>query len=71
MSKRYRTLEHVYAREWARIENLRRAGNPLGVELSRWEDAVGAIDAQVTRWYLPGELDAAIAEWELLNGARP
>ena len=57
MSKRYRTLKHVYAREWALIENLRRAGSPLGVELIRWCDAVDAADAGFTRWYSPTELE--------------
>jgi hypothetical protein len=71
MSKRYRTLEHVYARDWAKIENLRRAGNPLGVELQRWDDAVDPLDAYVARWYPPTEREAAIAEWEVANGAQP
>ncbi|HWM21885.1 MAG TPA: glycosyltransferase family 2 protein [Ilumatobacteraceae bacterium] len=71
MSKRYRTLEHVYAREWARIENLRRAGNTLGVVLRPWCDAVDPADAQFARWYSPTELEAAIAEWALTGGAPP
>jgi hypothetical protein len=68
MSKRYRTLEHVYAREWAKIENLRRTGNPFGVELQEWADAVDAADARVATWYPPAELDAAIAEWVVRSG---
>jgi hypothetical protein len=61
MSKRYRTLQHVYAHDWARIENLRRNGNPIGIDPRPWCERVDACDARVTRWYTPAERDAAVA----------
>lgn len=63
MSKRFRTLEQVYARDWARIENLRRSGDGVGVDPRPWPDRVPAVDVPVARWYPPDELEAAIADW--------
>jgi hypothetical protein len=63
MSKRYRTLDRVYAREWAHVENLRRRGATVGVDPRPWTTAVEPADALVARWYAPAELDAALAGW--------
>ena len=52
MSKRYRTLDHVYAGEWSEVENLRRQGGTVGVEPERWDTLVA-----------PADLDAAVAGW--------
>ncbi len=69
MSKRYRTLEHVYAGEWAQVENLKRDGARVGVAPQPWTSAVEARDAHVDRWYAPDELEEAIAGWREAAGA--
>jgi hypothetical protein len=63
MTKRYRTLSRVYARDWAHIDNLRRRGARIGVQLRPWTSAVGSHDAQVARWYASDELEAALVAW--------
>jgi Glycosyl transferase family 2 len=63
MSKRRRTLDHVYAGEWAEVENLRRRRDAIGVQPEPWTDVVDASDAELVRWYDPDELDAALARW--------
>jgi hypothetical protein len=63
MSKRYRTLDRVYAGDWANVDNLLRSGRTHGVEPEPWAGLVEEDDAAVARWYGPDELDAAVAEW--------
>jgi hypothetical protein len=63
MSKRYRTLAHVYAGEWTKVENLKRDGARVGVAPQPWTNAVQPRDAHVDRWYRPDELDEAVAGW--------
>ncbi len=67
MSKRYRSLDHVYAGEWAQVENLRRAGERIGVQPARWETLVGPQDARTRRWYDPADLAAAVAGWQIAS----
>lgn len=62
MSKRFRTLDHVYAREWHLVENLRRQGSPLGVEPQPWSTLVDPADADFARWYTPDELTSVAYE---------
>ncbi|MGH9246373.1 MAG: glycosyltransferase family 2 protein [Acidimicrobiales bacterium] len=68
MSKRYRTIDHVYAGEWDHVENVRRRGNPFGVRPRPWEELVSADDARFRRWYAPEDLAAATAEWRAMSG---
>ena len=63
MSKRYRTLEHVYAQQWGEVENLLREGERTGVRPRPWREVVDAADAHRQRWYDPSELAAATAAW--------
>jgi hypothetical protein len=63
MSKRYRTLDHVYAGEWSEVENLRRRGGRVGVEPEPWDTLVDQADAGSARWYAPADLDTAVADW--------
>jgi hypothetical protein len=60
MSKRRRTLDQVYAGEWAMVENLRRRGDAIGVQPEPWTDVVPTDDAALVRWYDPADLDAAV-----------
>ena len=63
MSKRYRTLDHVYAGEWSEVENLRRRGDRMGVEPEPWAALVDPADAASARWYEPAARDAAVESW--------
>ncbi|MGH9118460.1 MAG: glycosyltransferase family 2 protein [Acidimicrobiales bacterium] len=63
MSKRRRTLDHVYAGRWSDVENLRRRGEKLGVEPRPWTELVDARDAELARWYGPEELADALGRW--------
>ena len=63
MSKRYRTLDHVYAGEWSEVENLRRHGERMGVEPEPWAALVDPADAASARWYEPAARDAATESW--------
>jgi hypothetical protein len=56
MSKRSRTLDHVYAQRWSEVENLRRVGKPIGVEPRPWPDLVDPVHVTSARWYAPGDL---------------
>lgn len=67
MSKRYRTLDHVYAGAWSEVENLRRHGGRTGVEPEPWDSLVDPADAVSARWYDPAARDAATESWR----ARP
>jgi Glycosyl transferase family 2 len=71
MSKRYRTLAHVYAGEWAEVENLRRAGEQIGVQPEPWSALVDPADAVSARWYDPADLDAAVATWRAAAAGAP
>jgi hypothetical protein len=64
MSKRYRTLDRVYAGDWAAVENLRRNGEPIGVQPELWDTLVAPQDRPSARWYEPGELAGAITAWQ-------
>ncbi|MGH8824411.1 MAG: glycosyltransferase family 2 protein [Jiangellaceae bacterium] len=61
MSKRFRTLDHVYAQDWSQVENLRRNGATIGVQPEPWATLVDPSDAESTRWYTRDELAAALA----------
>jgi hypothetical protein len=63
MSKRMLTLDHVYAGEWDRVENLRRDGRVVGVRPQPWTALVPPADTEIARWYPTASLDAAVAEW--------
>jgi hypothetical protein len=60
-SKRSQTLGHVYAQRWDQVENLRRRGRRLGVDLTPWTELVEPADRDVKRWYTPEDLDQALA----------
>ncbi|MGH8773916.1 MAG: glycosyltransferase family 2 protein [Jiangellaceae bacterium] len=62
MSKRFRTLDHVYAQDWPRVENLRRQGSPMGVEPEPWTTLVDPADASSARWYSPADLAVEVAQ---------
>lgn len=59
MSKRARTLDHVYGQVWAKVENLSRKGPRLGVSPTPWTDLVDPEDTVSARWYTDTELDQA------------
>jgi hypothetical protein len=61
VSRRYRTVDNVYARRWDMVENLRRRGRRVGVEPRPWTDLVEPADRDFARWYTPQELDQALA----------
>jgi Glycosyl transferase family 2 len=63
MSKRGRTLDRVYAGDWAEVENLRREGETIGVDPEPWVDLVDPADAEPARWYGPADLVAAVGRW--------
>jgi hypothetical protein len=65
MSKRYRTLEQVYAGNWAHVENLRRTRSRLGVDPRPWSETVGPQDAHIERWYARELVAAVVAEWRI------
>lgn len=60
MSKRARTLDHVYAQDWAMVENLNRKGRRVGVSPSPWTELADPADAVSARWYTQAELDQAL-----------
>ncbi|MET0144037.1 MAG: glycosyltransferase family 2 protein [Ilumatobacteraceae bacterium] len=68
MSKRYRTLDRVYGQRWGEIENLRRQGDPLGVDPEPWAVLVDPLDAVTARWYGEDDLDAALEDWRRTHG---
>jgi hypothetical protein len=65
MSKRYRTLGHVYAGEWSEVENLRRHGERMGVQPEPWGALVDPADAGSARWYDAAARDSAIESWRV------
>jgi hypothetical protein len=67
MSKRYRTLDHIYAGAWSEVANLRRHGERTGVQPEPWDALVEPADAASARWYDAAARDVAIESWR----ARP
>jgi Glycosyl transferase family 2 len=63
MSKRYRTLDHVYAGEWSEVENLRRQGEHMGVQPEPWTALVSPQDSVSARWYGEADRDTAVEAW--------
>lgn len=59
MSKRARTLDHVYAQNWSEVENLRRKGRRVGVSPRPWSELVPPGHASSARWYTEAELEDA------------
>jgi hypothetical protein len=67
ISKRFRTLSAVYRREWDRVENLRRTGDPIGVSPQPWAAAVPAEHTPYRVWYAPEDVERARAAWAPLE----
>lgn len=63
MSKRARTLDHVYGQSWSEVENLRRKGRRVGVAPKSWTELVDPAHAVSARWYTEGELVEAQTSW--------
>lgn len=57
IKRRYKTLDAVYAREWAEVDTLG-GGLGIGVDPRPW-----SYPGPPARWYDPSELEAAIAAW--------
>lgn len=56
MSRRARTLDHVYAQKWSQVDNLRRKGKQIGVTPRSWSELVQAADVSSARWYTKDDL---------------
>lgn len=57
IGKRFASLDAVYARRWAEVDNLRQRGPSLGVHPEPWPHPASH------RWYAPEDLEAATAKW--------
>lgn len=62
IGKRFGSLDAVYARRWAEVDNLRLRGPSLGVHPSPWPDPPSH------RWYTPEDLALARKTWAAERG---
>ena len=51
MVARFRSLQSVYAQDWARVENFMGEPGSVGVRLRRWDELVDREHLGVKRWY--------------------
>jgi hypothetical protein len=63
ITKRFRSLDMVYAGRWNEVDNLHKSGSSQGVHPRPWEELVDCEDRAYKVWYTPEEVERARAEW--------